>query len=257
MVRFLHTDAVLLDHVVGAGKTLTITASCMEAKRLGLVRQPWVVVPNHLLAQWSVEVRDAYPNAKLLVAADLDGVEDRQRFVGQTAVTDWDLVIVPQSVFTKIPMKRQAQIDYLEGEVADMARALDEAAAADREFSVKQIEAALKKTRQRIETILGQKSTDTGLTFEQTGCDALYIDFTDRRNSCTRRSSCVTFGTSRGCLPTRSGMSVTFGRRRLCGTASGDRRSAGAADRAAGRSAVVDDRLARGDRASGGRSVPA
>lgn len=129
-----------------------------------------------MLAQWSVEVRDAYPNAKLLVAADLDGIEDRQRFIGQTAVTDWDLVIVPQSVFTKIAMTRQAQIDYLEGEVADMAPALDEAAAADREFSVKQIEAALKKTRQRIDTILGQKSSDTGLTFEQTGCDFLYLD---------------------------------------------------------------------------------
>ncbi|WP_301851191.1 hypothetical protein, partial [Rhodococcus pyridinivorans] len=41
--RFLHDETILLDHVVGAGKTLTITASCMEAKRLGQIRQPWIV----------------------------------------------------------------------------------------------------------------------------------------------------------------------------------------------------------------------
>ena len=40
------------------------------------------------------------------------------------------------------------------------------------------------------------------------------IDITDRIESRTRRSSCVTSGTSRGCLPTVSGTSVTSGRRR-------------------------------------------
>ena len=72
----------------------------------------------------------------------------------------------------------------------------------------------------------------------------LVIDITDRRNSCTRRSSCVTFGTSRGCLPTRFGMSATFGRRSACDTASADRRSAGAADRPRRRAAILDDRVA-------------
>ena len=42
----------------------------------------------------------------------------------------------------------------------------------------------------------------------------LVVDITDRTKIRTRRSSCVTFGTSRGCLPTVSGTSVTSGRRR-------------------------------------------
>ncbi len=86
----------------------------MEAKRLGQINQPWIVVPNHLLAQWSAEARDAYPNAKILVASELDGRDDRQRFVGQTAVGDWELVIVPQSRVRFIGMRREAQIEYLE-----------------------------------------------------------------------------------------------------------------------------------------------
>ena len=87
--------------------------------------------------------------------------------------------------------------------------------------------------------------------------ELLIIDITDRTEIRTRRSSCVTFGTSRGCLPTGIGMSVTFGRRRVRGTTSGDRRPAGAADRAERRAAVVDDRDARRWRARRGRPVPA
>jgi len=82
------------------------------------------------------------------------------------------------------------------------------------------------------------------------------FDITDRTKSRTRRSSCVTSGTSRGCLPTMAGTFVTYGRRRVCGTTSGDRRPAGAADRAK-RRAVVDDRGPRRWRTRRGRPVSA
>lgn len=174
--RFLHDETILLDHVVGSGKTLTITMACMEAKRLGQIRQPWVVVPNHLLAQWGKESRDAYPNAKILTATELDGVEDRQRFIGQTAVGDWDMVIVPQSVFGLIGMKREAQLDYLDNEMIEMRQALDAANTSKSEFTVKQIENAIKATQKRIDTIITQKSSDDGLSFEQSGCDFMFVD---------------------------------------------------------------------------------
>ncbi|MBD8055625.1 DEAD/DEAH box helicase family protein [Rhodococcus ruber] len=189
VTRFLHDETILLDHVVGAGKTLTITASCMEAKRLGQIRQPWIVVPNHLLGQWSVEARDAYPNANILVAAELDGRDDRQRFVGQSAVGDWDLVIVPQSVFSRIAMRREAQIEYLEGELAELRQALDAANSQGAEFTVKQIEQAIKAAEGRIEKIIDAKATDDGLTFEQSGCDFLFIDEAHDYKNLTRPSN--------------------------------------------------------------------
>ncbi|MHC6214677.1 helicase-related protein [Rhodococcus ruber] len=187
--RFLRDETILLDHVVGAGKTLTITASCMEATRLGQIRQPWIVVPNHLLAQWSVEARDAYPNANILVAAELDGRDDRQRFVGQSAVGDWDLVIVPQSVFGKIAMRREAQIEYLDSEIAELRQALDAANSQGAEFTVKQIENAIKAAEGRIEKLIDAKATDDGLTFEQSGCDFLFIDEAHDYKNLTRPSN--------------------------------------------------------------------
>ena len=196
--RFLHDETILLDHVVGAGKTLTITASCMEAKRLGQVRQPWIVVPNHLLAQWSVEARDAYPNANILVASELDGRDDRQRFVGQSAVGDWDLVIVPQSVFGKIAMRREAQIEYLDSEISELRQALDAANSQGAEFTVKQIENAIKAAEGRIEKLIDAKSTDDGLTFEQSGADFLFIDEAHDYKNLTRPSNSADLSVANG-----------------------------------------------------------
>nr|WP_229580969.1 helicase-related protein [Rhodococcus rhodochrous] len=198
VTRFLHDETILLDHVVGAGKTLTITASCMEAKRLGQIRQPWIVVPNHLLGQWSVEARDAYPNANILVAADLDGRDDRQRFVGQTAVGDWDLVIVPQSVFSRIAMRREAQIEYLEGELGELREALDAANSQGAEFTVKQIEQAIKNAEARVEKIIAAKATDEGLTFEQSGADFLFIDEAHDYKNLTRPSNSADLAVTNG-----------------------------------------------------------
>ncbi|WP_254707654.1 helicase-related protein [Rhodococcus pyridinivorans] len=198
VTRFLHDETILLDHVVGAGKTLTITASCMEAKRLGQIRQPWIVVPNHLLGQWSVEARDAYPNANILVAADLDGRDDRQRFVGQSAVGDWDLVIVPQSVFSRIAMRREAQIEYLEGELGELREALDAANSQGAEFTVKQIEQAIKSTEARVEKIIAAKATDEGLTFEQSGADFLFIDESHDYKNLTRPSNSADLAVTNG-----------------------------------------------------------
>lgn len=176
VVRLLHDETVLLDHCVGAGKTLSIAMSCMEMKRLGLVQQPWIVVPNHLVNQWHREVLDAYPGANVLVATDLTGKADRQRFMGQCAAGDWDVVIVPESKFFLMAVSPETQIDYIETEKTALAIGLDNAKKAGRGHTVKEIEKALERREDQLEKLIKSKSADTGITFEQTGCDFMFVD---------------------------------------------------------------------------------
>lgn len=49
--RVIQAGNTGLFHVVGAGKTAVCVASSMELRRLGFVRKPCHVVPNHMLAQ--------------------------------------------------------------------------------------------------------------------------------------------------------------------------------------------------------------
>ena len=44
-----------LFHEVGAGKTAEMAIGVMELRRLGLVNKPAIVVPNHMLRQFSSE----------------------------------------------------------------------------------------------------------------------------------------------------------------------------------------------------------
>jgi len=47
--RGISSRFLLIDHVVGAGKTFTAIARAMERRRMGLARKPTIVVPNHLV----------------------------------------------------------------------------------------------------------------------------------------------------------------------------------------------------------------
>ena len=59
-------EGTLVAHVVGAGKTYTGIAMCMEARRLGRANKPLVVVPKHLTEQWASDFAYLYPGARVL-----------------------------------------------------------------------------------------------------------------------------------------------------------------------------------------------
>ena len=173
VARIIAEPTVLLDHVVGAGKTGTMFMGAMELRRLGLVRQPWIVVPNHLIEQVGREAKQWYPAAVILLGAAATDPEGRRRLAAQSAATDWDMVIVPQSLFTAIGVSDDIKIRYIQNQL-DAMRQQREIAKTD--VSKKRLELAEKKARARLEELTEQAHKDTGLRFEQTGCDYLLID---------------------------------------------------------------------------------
>ena len=61
VARIIAEPAVGLFHEVGAGKTAEMIMGAMELRRLGLARKPAIVVPNHMLEQFSPRVPPALP----------------------------------------------------------------------------------------------------------------------------------------------------------------------------------------------------
>jgi N12 class adenine-specific DNA methylase len=226
VARIVSEPSVLLAHEVGAGKTAEMVIGAMELRRLGMAQKPAVVVPNHMLEQFSREWMQLYPQARILAASIDDLSRDKRRMlVARIATGDWDAVILSRSAFERVPLSVHEQQRYLDTQLTEMRRQLDNAKGGHG-LTVKRLEGALARAEERLKKLTdGVK--DPGISFEETGIDYLMVDITDRTKSRTRRSSCVTSGTSRGCLPTMAGTFVTSGRRRVCGTTSGDRRPAG------------------------------
>jgi N12 class adenine-specific DNA methylase len=172
VARIVGEPTVLLDHVVGAGKTGVMFMGAMELKRLGMARQPWIVVPNHILEQVGREAMQWYPGANVLVGTNTDNAEKRRRFAAQTATADWDMVIVPKSVFTAIGVSPERRIAHLEKE-GDALREAHENAT--NPIGQKKIQVALMRQEKRLKDLIDHPK-DSGLSFEQTGCDYLFVD---------------------------------------------------------------------------------
>jgi N12 class adenine-specific DNA methylase/SAM-dependent methyltransferase len=175
VVRMLSEPTVLLAHEVGAGKTLEMIVGCMELRRLGMTQKPAVVVPNHMLEQFSREWMQAYPQARILAASTDDLTRDRRRlFVARVVTGDWDAVILSRSAFERLPLSPEAQQAYLEGQLSDLRRQLKNSQAAGG-LTVKRLQGTLQRAEERLKKITDTER-DPAITFEHSGIDYLCID---------------------------------------------------------------------------------
>jgi hypothetical protein len=177
VARMISEPAVGLFHQVGAGKTAEMVMGVMELRRLGMAAKPVVVVPNHMLEQFSREWLQLYPQARVLAASTDDLTGDKRReFVARTAANDWDAVVMTRSAFERIPVSRDALAAYLEREAAEQRAILDRAKHADGAgLTVKRLEKAVMKAEERHKALLDGPN-DPGLTWEATGIDYLVVD---------------------------------------------------------------------------------
>lgn len=177
--RGMSSGNTLLAHVVGAGKTFTMSATGMKMKQAGLIKKPMYIVPNHLLEQFAREFMQLYPNAKLLVAAKEDLARDRRKFLtAKIASGEWDGIIVTHSSFERIGMSRDYQEKFLTEQIAEYDQLLLEHAAergANRNL-IKTIKKQKAARAERLKDLLAGDKKDDGLVFDELGVDHVFID---------------------------------------------------------------------------------
>lgn len=172
VARMVAEPTAGLFHEVGAGKTAEMAMGVWEMRRLGLVNKPAIVVPNHMLDQFSREFLQLYPQARILAASITDLQADRRKlFVARAATGDWDAIIMTRTAFERLPVAVSEQERYLQAEIAPIRAA---AAQADGP-TVKRLQAQILAAEERIKKLL-DKASDPGVTFEETGIDYLVVD---------------------------------------------------------------------------------
>ena len=120
------TQPVLLAHEVGTGKTYTMISAAMEMRRLGTAKKPLIVVQNATVGQFVASAKAIYPQAKILTLNETDkGEAGRRRFYAQIMYNDWDMIIIPQSVFDRIPDNEQRQVAYVADKIEEKRETLE------------------------------------------------------------------------------------------------------------------------------------
>ncbi|HNC03231.1 MAG TPA: hypothetical protein PLY05_07735, partial [Agitococcus sp.] len=173
--RTIQQGDVYYAHAVGAGKTFTMIASGMEERRLGLVKKPMYVVPNHMLAQFSKEFLELYPMANIMVADEQNfHTHNRRKFVAQAALNNPDAIVITHSAFGRIGMSSDYSAKFINNQIADWQEALQEVGN-DERITRKQIERRIEQLENKLKALL-DGAKDQLLNFEELGVDRLYVD---------------------------------------------------------------------------------
>lgn len=205
------TQPLMLAHEVGTGKTYTLITTAMEMRRLGTARKPMIVVQNATVGQFVSSAKALYPNAKILTLEDTDRKkEGRYNFYAKIRYNDWDMIVVPQSVFELIPDSEERQIRFVEDKVEEKMAVLEkmrDASSDSKDPAIRQAERELKSLQDELNDLKvsvnernsgGEKDkkreakikqnakakaqemldreTDDVIDFDEMGIDALLID---------------------------------------------------------------------------------
>ncbi|RUV48768.1 lactate dehydrogenase, partial [Mesorhizobium sp. M5C.F.Ca.IN.020.29.1.1] len=172
--RIIASGATYLAHAVGAGKTMTMAASIMEQRRLGLIAKAMLVVPGHCLAQAAREFLALYPNARILVADETNfSREKRHRFLSRAATATWDAIIITHSAFRFIGVPSAFEQQMIQDELELYETLLTKVESDDR-VSRKRLERLKEGLKERLEALSTRK--DDLLTISEIGVDQIIVD---------------------------------------------------------------------------------
>ena len=169
IMRCIAQEACLVNHVVGAGKTFIGAVAEMEKKKSGLSTKSMLVVPNHLIAQWSKEILRLYPAANVL-ALNKDRINKKNRndYMAKIATGAWDFIICPESTFGTIPLAKSTQERYIEAELDLLGR--------EEGSGTKSYSRARQSLRNKLTDLRDKTEDPETITWEHLGVDSLVVD---------------------------------------------------------------------------------
>jgi N12 class adenine-specific DNA methylase/antirestriction protein ArdC/phage/plasmid primase-like uncharacterized protein len=176
--RGIQDGTALFDHVVGAGKTMVVIGTMMESRRMGLIKKPMIVVPNHLLLQWKDAFFELYPGANVLIAEKHEfKKENREKLFAKIATGNWDAVVVAHSSFKKIGMPEEMLNEILNEQIDDLTDSILKVKQdrGDR-LTIKEMEKARDRMKSKLEKQSETGTKDRAVNFADLGVDALAID---------------------------------------------------------------------------------
>lgn len=173
IARIMEERATILNHEVGAGKTLTCIASVMkQSEKSNGQSKALIVCPNPLTSQWEKDFIKSYPSAKILKVSpdDYKGDDNKKMILSKIATGDYDAVIMSQSIFEKIPLSPESVERVFEDIVDDYAKANPHKVSNRDDLQAHQ--ALYKKTVERATN----NYKEYFLTLDQLGFDMLVLD---------------------------------------------------------------------------------
>ena len=171
----------IVDHIVGAGKTLVMQSAIMEMRRMGIAKKPMIIGLKATCAQIAKEFREAFPAARILAPTERDfSKENRKKFMSQIALNDYDCVILSHDQYCMLPHTEEVERGVIDEQMAQLNAAIEflYGQSDKNQLTKKQIK-GLEKRKANLEAKLASlldRKIDREFTFEGLGVDYLFVD---------------------------------------------------------------------------------
>ena len=191
--RGVFNERGLFAHEVGTGKTFTMVGIAVESRRYGKAKKPLILAHNANSAAVYAEAMEMYPGGRFPYIDNLD--KDRiETAMRRIANDDWDAIIIPHSLLTRIGFREETltalaaeEIATLEQEALDAAEedgvSLDLADMDDpdamkklRSVTAKNLVHQRNAILERIRKMANRASKEGAIHFEELGIDMLLVD---------------------------------------------------------------------------------
>lgn len=179
--RIINQRGGIIDHIVGAGKSLVMMSSVMEMRRMGIAKKPMIIALKATTAQIAKEFREAFPSARVLAPSEKDfSMANRKKFLAQIAVNDYDCIILSHEQYSALDHEDSIKRSFIQEQIDQLDNLLEYLYGQKEvsQLSKKQIK-GLEKRRDNLREKLKKLElikTDQEFVFENLGVDYLFVD---------------------------------------------------------------------------------
>lgn len=187
----LNNRGGIVDHIVGAGKTLVMQSAIMEMRRMGIAKKPMIIALKATVGQIAKEFAQAYPAAKILAPTEKDFVaKNRKKLFAQIATNDYDCVIVSHDNYVKFGHTKEIESQTLHEQLQQLEAAImlmrtNDVNGRMSQLTKRQLK-GLEKRKANLEARMKRimdRPTDKEFCFENLGVDYLFVDECQRFKS--------------------------------------------------------------------------
>lgn len=171
----------IVDHIVGAGKTLVMQAAIMEMRRMGIAKKPMIVALKSTVGQIAREFKCAFPSARVLAPSDKDfEMSNRKKFIANIALNDYDCVILSHEQYCMLPHTEEAERAVIDEQMWQLDNMIEylygtEDKSQMTKKQIKALETRRNNLKARLEKRL-DRAVDREFCFENLGVDYLFVD---------------------------------------------------------------------------------
>ena len=187
----LNNRGGIVDHIVGAGKTLVMQTAIMEMRRMGIAKKPMIIALKATVGQIAKEFAQAYPAAKILAPTEKDFVaKNRKKLFAQIATNDYDCVIVSHDNYVKFGHTKEIESQTLREQLQQLEAAImlmrtNDVNGRQSQLTKRQLK-GLEKRKANLEARMKRimdRPTDKEFCFENLGVDYIFVDECQRFKS--------------------------------------------------------------------------